>query len=48
MEKFVKVIKALSDPNRVKIIKIFTEKNDVFFARCKALLQFNRSVVISL
>jgi ArsR family transcriptional regulator len=39
MKSFIKIMKALSDPNRVKIIKLLQHKSNMCVCELKSLLQ---------
>lgn len=45
MKNFVKVMKALSDPNRVKIIKMLQQKNDLCVCEMRAMLKLAQPTV---
>jgi len=45
MKSFVKVMKALSDPNRVKILKILQHKSDMCVCELKSLLHIAQPTV---
>ena len=45
MKSFIKVMKALSDPNRVKIIKLLQHKSDMCVCELKSLLHIAQPTV---
>jgi ArsR family transcriptional regulator len=45
MKAFIKIMKALSDPNRVKIVKILQHKSDMCVCELKSLLQIAQPTV---
>ena len=45
MKNFVKVMKALSDPNRVKIIKMLQQRNDLCVCEMRAVLKLAQPTV---
>jgi ArsR family transcriptional regulator len=45
MKSFVKIMKALSDPNRVKILKILQHKSDMCVCELKSLLHIAQPTV---
>ncbi|MCX5863941.1 MAG: metalloregulator ArsR/SmtB family transcription factor [Deltaproteobacteria bacterium] len=45
MKNFVKVMKALSDPNRVKIIKMLQQKNNLCVCEMRAVLKLAQPTV---
>ena len=45
MKSFIKIMKALSDPNRVKILKILQHKSDMCVCELKSLLHIAQPTV---
>ena len=45
MRSFIKIMKALSDPNRVKILKILQHKSDMCVCELKSLLHIAQPTV---
>lgn len=45
MKHFVKVMKALSDPNRVKIIKMLQQRNDLCVCEMRSVLKLAQPTV---
>jgi ArsR family transcriptional regulator len=45
MKSFIKVMKALSDPNRVKILKILQHRSDMCVCELKSLLHITQPTV---
>jgi ArsR family transcriptional regulator len=45
MKSFIKIMKALSDPNRVKIVKLLQHKRDMCVCELKSLLQIAQPTV---
>jgi len=45
MKSFIKIMKALSDPNRVKIIKLLQHKSDMCVCELKSLLAIAQPTV---
>ena len=45
MKHFVKVMKALSDPNRVKIIKMLQQRNDLCVCEMRTVLKLAQPTV---
>lgn len=45
MKAFIKIMKALSDPNRVKILKLLQHKSDMCVCELKSLLQIAQPTV---
>ena len=45
MKRFVKVMKALSDPNRIKIIKMLQQKNNLCVCEIRAVLKLAQPTV---
>jgi ArsR family transcriptional regulator len=45
MKEFIKVMKALSDPNRVKILKLLQHKSDMCVCELKSLLHIAQPTV---
>jgi ArsR family transcriptional regulator, arsenate/arsenite/antimonite-responsive transcriptional repressor len=45
MRAFIKIMKALSDPNRVKILKLLQHKNDMCVCELKSLLHIAQPTV---
>jgi len=45
MKSFIKIMKALSDPNRVKILKLLQHKSDMCVCELKSLLHIAQPTV---
>lgn len=45
MKHFIKVMKALSDPNRIKIVKMLQQKNDLCVCEMRAVLKLAQPTV---
>ncbi len=45
MKSFIKIMKALSDPNRVKIVKLLQHKSDMCVCELKSLLHIAQPTV---